>query len=1311
MRQISHSDGLPSSSVLSLMSSPEGILWIGTIDGLVTFDGRTFFPYDKFHRGHNLSGKVIQGIYSTRETEWVQTSNGLDRIPSLSKPTLSSFPDFRETGKTFVSEDRMKIFCVTHQNRLFYYEEGKSDNFRWIEGIEIPSQGILHATWEGNTIRAYCTDGIRTFNLYKGKVISSHLELKALSGAFPDAKGKMLFLTPDNKLMSYSPATKAQTLIADLSEEVNHRGKITSIARSKSSGDIFVGFLWRGMIRLTPRPNGVPAISDLNIATGVMSVVADSRQPIIWIATDGMGIFKYVETPLKLEAITYTDLHNKITRPIRALYLDDNNTMWIGTKGDGILRISNFSMDSEISPAQTGLLTSANSELLNNEVYAIKRSRRPLIWIGTEEGLNYYSLASNRIEKVAQTAGIAPKGIHDIYEENDSVLWLAASGQGIIRVSLSRGSGAPTITSTKVFSNNNGFSASNFFFSISGDGKGTIYAANRGLGAFKIKNNTMSRIKLDNADSALNDMFYVLPQGNALWLGTGAGIIRKTRKDEKSFTRSSGIHNTTIHALLPSAGNKVCASTNDGIVWIDPDSGSVWSYGSNVGAEITEFCDGAAFTRDNRLFFGGTNGLLAIVMPGGEWKNSVKYPDIMICYLIIGDEYVSLAKYIDTKEGRFEFPADVNTFTLGFTAPDHINGVRYQFYYRLNTDKEWTLAEGDRMLFSHLAPGSYELQMRYVDLTTGYESPVFTRKIKMAAPWFLTLGAKLIYLLIALALIALLIYTLLKRQSRMQKRRLEKIEQRNKEKTYEDKIRFFTTITHEFCTPLTLIYGPCERLLNYPGLDSYERKYVSLIIGNAQRLNSLIQEVIDFGRIESGVQTPEITMVDVSGLAMSIIGQFDELREHNNIKFSSDIEPDIQWPTDQRSFTKIFYNLLSNAYKYTPSYGTIKVSLRVADGQLELKVYNTGKGIRPEDKERIFDSYSILDNLERNATQGLSSRHGLGMATCHAMVKFLKGTINIESEVEKYAEFIVMLPPLPLTPPASSDEEKEEEEPIKLPQGPLMPYEMRAIGKGKHQANAENLPNILVLDDDHDILQLLQEGLVHYNVRTADNPDDALELLRQLPPDLIITDVMMPGMSGIEFTIALRKNEHTSHIPVLMLSAKSSSANKIQGFDAGADAYVTKPFSFAYIDAVINRLISSHGRLRDYFKSGASAFDFYEGKLLSIEDKEFVEKMRKKISESMSNPDLNPEFLANAMNMSVRNLYRKLKDLDFPSPNDYIKGIRMEHAAHLLLTTTLPIQDIIYQSGFNNRSNFYKEFDKRYSMTPRAFREANQPKG
>lgn len=1310
MRRLTHSDGLPSSSVMSILSTENGFLWLGTVDGLCIYDGHAIHPFNTQYSHHTLSGNLIHSIHETKDAIWIQTNYGLDR---LSKPDnqIEEFNDFRE-NQTFVSDNRDITFSLGTSNKLYYYVEGVSDTFQPLEGFSVSHSGLRTFSWRGDTLRVFEGDGIRSFLLNRkpnGHIsIAKQMQSQKIEieQCFPDYDGMMWIVDPQSVVWLYNQNTGQRIRYADMGEECKKRGTIITAARHRNSNELFIGFQWNDAIKVHLNNNGdAPEITPLGINSGIIKIEPDSNQEVMWVITDGQGVYEYIDAEVSIKSIKYSDINHLIRRPVRALWVDDEETLWVGTKGDGILKLKNYDSINQASDISWSMVNSSNSTLLNNEVYSFHPSCRHILWIGSAGGLNYYSYQDHKVKVLPFINCKVPLHIHSIYEESPDILWVASSGQGIFRIQLSGAPDNPSAISVKEFSNDSGNWALNFFFALHPGKNGVMHCVNRGYGAFEIRNNEMRMIPWynDYPSRMVNDIFAIEVQGDTIWYGTGAGVIRKIGNSETLYDRNAGLSNATIHAMVMAGNKDLWFSTNDGLACLNTETGGIRLYNHSSGVEVNEFSDGAFCRHGSDIYFGGVDGIVRVSMGAKGRPSTVDYAPIYFTGILIGGEYHDLNIY---KKGQeLSIGSDENSFAIELASPDHINGSHYTFYYKLDSDKEWSIVENNRINFSHLPYGSYKLIVRYVDAITGYTSPEYTLDIKVRAPWYLSWWAKMIYIILIIVAIFGAVYYALWRQRRQQSLKIKELKQEQKETMYENKLRFFTGITHEFSAPLTLIYGPCERILNHPGVDSYTQRYVNLIRHNAERLNSLIQEIIDFGRIESGVMPRVITEVNVSTLCTDTLQLFTSLEEQNSVNLERDIEPDLIWATDLRGITKILYNLISNAFKYTPSYGTIRLTLRKVDDKLQLKVYNTGKGIEERHRKRIFDRYIIFENMEENATKGLSSRNGLGMATCQAMVELLEGDITINSEIGKYAEFIVNLPNLPLSSTLSKDVIDEsmpiiQTNAVEMPEIPEIPQSEKktVIGKG------DKTLSILLIDDDAEILHLLTDAMAQFEVYTATNAQAGLKIVKEKNPDIIITDIMMAGEGGLWFTKKVKEDRHTAHIPVVMLSAKSTSVDKIAGLKAGADAYVAKPFSTGYLLEVVNRLLSSRVQLKDYYNSPASALEYLDGKPMNQLDKDFIKKLKEVVEESVGNSELTADMLAEKMNMSTRNFYRKMKTLQLPPPIDFIRQHRIKHAAHLLSTTSISIQEVVTQCGFNNRSYFYKEFDKVYGTTPKAYR-------
>lgn len=1332
VRKTTNADGLSNSAILSLCYDAEGFLWIGTCDGVNIYDGSTVRPFSEMFPGMQLDGNIVEGLRSLQDGSiLIQTNYGLNLV-NKNGTDMHSFPQFH--GQERITHDAEgNVFLFAEDKKIYYYRHGATPDFKPLLATGHSLHDIRYFMWRDNSLWIITGDGIMVYGINAGKdgsyVLKKGKKMLTLPIVFATGDDELFIVTADNAIYSVGLDGK-MTFLADMTEEMVRRGKISDIIRDLNR-DIFVSFGTDGLVKLTFDNSECKKIEDLGITSGVFCLERSPVQDVVWAGSDCQGLYSFLGDKHSLYSYSLQELSPSLSHPVRAIYIDHANSLWIGTKGDGLLRIDGVGHDVAIpAGGRRVFFNHANSALLHNEVYALAPSSKPLLWIATDGGVNYFDYRDQSVK--ALPGGDKIKNIHGIYEENDSTLWFATLGWGVVKAVVGGTPQAPALKSFKHYYAGDGSFTSNYFFSLAASDDGRLFFANRGMGAFEVVGDSLKMISMRNdyGTRTVRDIFSVLPVGDTLWLGSGHGLLRLADgKEQLFYGAKAGFINSTIHDIREGNDSQIWISTNKGIVKFNPATNEAQSYDRSSGLAVMEYSDGAAFKTDEAIIFGGIDGISVVSKNPDFIEYSAYNPLLSPRVLNISGENVPLAEFITHKAGknRLTLSARQNHFSVTFTAPDFMNSANYTFYYSLD-GKNWiNNGLNNTVSFNEMDYGDYNLSVKYLNRATNTESEPYELSISVLPPWYLSAWAKIVYMLIIVGVIGFVLYSYVKRQRRRQEEQIDRMKRQHKEDVYEEKLRFFTNITHEFCTPLTLMYGPCERIMSYPGSDDYIKKYVRLVQNNTERLNNLIQELIDFRRMETGHKRLKIARFNVSDLCCDIMHSFSDLSERNNIDFKNEITPDIEWNSDFECIRKTMTNLISNAFKYTPVGGCISVRACVEGDSLKLSVYNTGKGIREEDKASIFNRYSVLDNVEENAVKGLSSRNGLGLAICHSMVEMLSGRIDIDSVVGSYACFIVTLPELAipvsesceaprlapeenveerknvLTENESVTEKKAEDSLTRLP---------KTVKKTSSLPSKEDItkPQILVIDDNKEILALLSDGLGDYNVVTAESAEEGLWMLKQSVPDLIITDIMMPGTDGIQLTRQIKGNRHTMYVPLIILSAKNTNEEKIEGIGSGADVYIGKPFSFTYLKAVVARLLENRERLKEYYNSSASAFNYSEGKLISREEKETIQQINEFIDSRIDDGELTPEEVAEHMQCSLRNLYRRFKELGLSSPNDHIKTRRIYLAAKLLVTTSLTVQEIIFRCGFSNRSHFYREFDKHFSMTPKDYRMANKTK-
>ncbi|MBD8390325.1 hybrid sensor histidine kinase/response regulator transcription factor [Dysgonomonas sp. BGC7] len=1312
IRQISSRDGLSNSAVICLFEDKERYLWIGTYDGLNKYNGIDLKIYKPdINDKNSLSGNVIRRIVESKDGYlWIMTRWGLNKYSKKEDKVEAYFNEFKEDS-VIASDSDGNIFVLT-QSGLFYYYDFEAKQFKeilfpgskeyksWVSLI-INSKDELLITNNG-VIKQYrldWTDCLKPQLVNIGKL--DHTE----SVSYIFNNDNHLFIVDRIGDLFFIESGK-KTFIRNIKSLIAEYGDITSVIFDDN--DILIGFRTNGLIRLDYKKKY--EMEKMPINCGVFSLLKDKVQDILWVGTDGQGVYACTKQEFTFKGINLEELPVKKQRPVRAIYSDQDNSLWLGTKGNGIIKIENYGSATEYDRQNVKHLTIDNG-LSNNAVFAFEKScRNDILWIGSSgPNLNYYSYNDKKIHILKNQGAIRFAEVHSLLETSDSVLWVASLNY-LFKVNIFRNKNVLEIRNIRRYEfdikNKQIF---NQIYSICPENDSIMWLAMRGNGAIRLNCNS-GEYKLitfeKNGIAPMDDVLsiYIDKRGNR-WFGSSYGIndlkvLPDGIFDYRNFNVNDGLPNNTIHGILENSDGRLWLSSNAGIVLFDPIKETFRSFNQRTGLKVMEFSDNA-YHKDEQLsryFFGGVDGIVWI-----DYKEQIKkdnFLSINFSKLRVFNEEYNIDNFLEhgADERYLKLKHDQNFFTISFVANDFINGASGKYSYKLDYFNEvWMNSNNREAQFTNIPPGKYTLIVKYDDLSGG-KVQIASLNIVIVPPWYLSIYAKIIY---AIGFILLLIISFLYLKKKYERKKVkieQQLDQKYKEEMYEGKLHFFTNITHEFCTPLTLIYTPSERLLNYAGSDSFIKRYAQIIKTNAERLNDLIQEIIDFRRMESGNKICKIEACDINDIFTEIAESFTDLAEENHINFSLNIPPATVWNSDRSCITKILNNLISNAFKYTVENGTIGVAVSVENEELIFRVYNTGRGIRKDDIPYIFNRYSVLDNVESNSLKGLSSRNGLGLAICKMMVDLLQGTIEVESEEGEYARFIVKLPFMGSDNINVANETNDRDKLI------IADREREEVKSLLHNSGSRH--TILIIDDNDDVLWLLEDILSEdYNIQIARDGEEGYNKLQNMMPDLVITDVMMPKQDGVSLTRLIKGNPYTMHIPLIILSAKSSIDSRIEGIDSGADAYISKPFDILYLKAQIRQLIDKKKKLQDYYNSSASAFDLVNGQLLAKEDRDFIQKAVQIVEKNISNAEFSPEDLADGLQVSIRTLYRKFKDLELLSPKDFIKDQRIVYAAKLILSTTLTIQEIMFSAGFTTRSHFYKEFTKRFDRSPKEYRE------
>ena len=1318
---LAHNIDLSNNAILEMYQDENGYMWIGTYDGLNLYNGKNtyvfrFEPNNKYTLCSNIINKIT---YGGEGYLWVSTSMGLNRFALKDRKVTESYTEYPECLN--VAADSMGNTLIVKQKDFISCYSPAKGSFQDVhmQGMNEGDVKVLFAVGE----KQFCLlTGDGCLKEVRPDFESLPITLNIKDDIIHDKEVDrayyvsdiLYFVDVDNGLYSYNIKDRKKKYIADRTGWMEQYGKLSRIALFHS--DVYLVFR-NGLLLNIDRPEDIQSFD-----VSLFCALPDRKQDILWIGTDGQGVQMYYDKYNRFSGIKLENLPIVMRNPVRSIYTEDEKTVWFGTKGNGFVRVEDYDSygKGKIPADKITHFTMANG-LASDRVYCFRKSNYyPWVWIGTEgPGLSYYSLLDKKVHTLTGNADTKIQYVHAIREVNDSTLWLATTGYGLLEVKIGKSGSELVIKYVESFVLEKDGKICNEFHSMNYDDETSmLYLGSRGgygLVCFNLISKQYEFIPMNNAGNrAVGDVLCMCySQDSTFYLGASSGMTQmklhaNNLAEVHQYSKADGMKNDMVHGILEDPDGCIWLSTNKGLTKYNPHNRFFHNYGS-PDLPVTEFSDDAYWEcpYTGKLFFGGINGLVW-VDPQNDRQENYK-PDLHFFELKMGDETHGLYDYVtDQKTGYVSIPPDISTFSISFVATDYIHGENYEYSYLLeNYNTSWTeLQKDNQVSFTKLPYDNYVLKVRYKNDVFDSDAKEYLLHIRVLPPWYLSTWAMTIYCLLFMAVCSGIFCWVRFRISEKQSEVARKIREEQKEQLYEAKLNFFANITHELCTPLTLINGVNDYIKGAAGrsADGKLEKYARILGENVTSLNELIQEILDFRKIEeAGFSRLHIKKVSVSSLVQKQCELFMPVAEQNNISFTvSGLDVPLYWNTDVAGLKTIMRNLVSNAFKYTKRDGAVRVSVRTENGSLIIQVYNTGKGIGESDLQTIFDRFRILGDLEVNNYTQMTSRNGLGLFICHSLVQLLRGEIKVDSKEGEYAEFTVILPLL------EAEEESVEEETLeKSGQTAVSTVVQPSASPVTGEAAVKtDKPVILVVDDNRDIVWLIKETLSsEYTVLEAFRAEEALTLMDRQSPDLIITDIMMPSMDGFEFISRLKADKFTRHIPLIIVSAKVSDREQAEGLDLGADAYLTKPFSAVVLHSVVNRLMATKKELKDYYYSPESAYEQSGGQLIHQEDKEFMDSVTAIIRDNLTQEALRPEFIADKLGMNSRALYRRFKKISPLTPTDFIKDYRLTHAAQLLVTTNLSVQEIIYQVGISNKSYFYREFSQKYQMTPRQYRQ------
>jgi hypothetical protein len=759
-----------------------------------------------------------------------------------------------------------------------------------------------------------------------------------------------------------------------------------------------------------------------------------------------------------------------------------------------------------------------------------------------------------------------------------------------------------------------------------------------------------------------------------------------------SFGAKEGLENTQVRAIQEDHDGYIWISTNGGISRLDEKNKRFYNYNYHDGIPMGDFMDGSTcITPDGTLFFGSQNG--ACYFNPRELSSPREVSPVTITQFFI---YNKQTESRDTRlpvpiSNRIvELPYNQNTFNISFNVLDYTQSSQVEFSYMLEgLENAWYSTQGDNQVtFRNIPHGNYVFKVKTRFRNQEWNENAAQLTVVIAPPLWLTWYAKLGYVILFIfALYALL---------RFYKRKLdlesslevERKQSLNKQELNEERLRFYTNITHELRTPLTLILGPLEDLLSDATLSPKHANKISIIHDSATRLLNLINRILEFRKTETQNRKLSVVKGDLGQLVQEVGLRYKELNPNNKVNYHIHIETeDTEIFYDADMITIILDNLMSNAAKYT-SEGDITLSLRsVEENQIkytEISVSDTGHGIDAEALPHIFDRYYQAKSKYQ------ASGSGIGLALVKGLSELHEGILKVESAVDTGTTFTLRLLTENTYPNAIHAQHDMEKKPMDAEETTIT------------DTPTENHPIVLVVEDNTDIREYIRSSFTElYEVITAKDGKEGWELAQARIPNIIVSDIMMPVMDGIELCKRIKEDMRTSHIPVILLTAKDSLQDKEEGYASGADSYLTKPFSAKLLHSRINNLLETRKKIASLLAL-ADTQPKQESAVSSLNklDNEFLQKITQIIEENLEMEKMDIAFIADKMCMSHSTLYRKIKGLTDMSANEFIRKVKMRKGVELLMSGQYTISEIAYMIGFSSVAYFRQCFKDEYGMSP-----------
>ena len=1265
-RELTVEQGLSQNSVVSIAQDSTGYMWFATQDGLNKYDGRDFTHYDiQFEDVTRATYSKLGKIYVARNGDiWITSNSGNLEKYNSETDSFQIIPSL-ENISTLIQDTSDNYYLGTFENGIYKINRQTKDTLQFLNSNDARHTIYDFLQTDNQTILATTANGYFEIknDTYKFQEILPATNFSALAQStnktlYIGSYGKGIFIKQQNtslptRFLGFKDFKLPESLIVqDLLVDKKNQLWIATYGQ----GAYLVNFENETIQNFTENKNNPYALHYNDVL-----ILYEDNTGIIWLGTDGTGLSYYDEYLVKFNVLTNDQIPlNVNVDVIRSIAKDNKNNLWVGTSGKGLTRLN-------IDKQDYFTYRSNDSELLSDRIMSLLYDDG-LLWIGHQsEGLQLLDSDGN-FTSFKETSSYT---IWKIYKDENGAIWLATRDHGLIKFNKDLGI-------LNQFTIDNSYITTNNIRTVESGGDKYLWIGTEDDGLFRLNKETKELAKIESLNSNIKSLYF---DETYLFVGTnGDGLKIYHPEDETilNLTTKEGLPNNVVYGILPDEEGYLWVSSNKGISKLKFDNNTISvieNYSNYDGLQAFEFNTGAYYKDENGiLYFGGLQGLNWF-NPSQLTFNPIK-PKTVITGIQVFNKNRALSPDLNLKHSE-------NTVTFTFSSLHFSQPERNQFKYRLlNNDEDWIFSGNSNIAhYTNLPPNDYEFQVISSNYDGVWNTTPKTYSFTILKPWYGTILAKAIYILLFL-LFGFYLYRYLKWRWEIKNQlRLEHEETERLKKLEEFRTKLYTNISHEFRTPLTLISGPIENQLSKPKISKTDKMELSLVKQNADRLLSLVEQMLDLSMIDSGQRKLAVKQGNLSILLKQLISAFQYKASEKNITISSKIQSlECVW-FDKDVIEKIISNLLSNAIKYAPKDSKILFEARRQDKSLVLSIINKSESVGKKDMSKLFRRF-YQDNK-------LSEGVGVGLALVRELVTLSKGSIIANNIDDDKIQFTVSLPN---NKESFSDAEIISTEELVSSETPLKP---------SIKVSEKDKPLLLIVEDVADIRTFIVSIFKHdYRIIEAENGQLGIEKALSKVPDLIISDIMMPEVDGIELCNSLKTNELTSHIPIILLTAKVGEESEIKGIKTGADAYVTKPFNSEKLKLRVVKLIENRRQLQKHFSKTLSI----NPKLaITSAESDFLNRLKTVLDDQITNPEFTSNQFADLMLMSRTPLHRKLKAITGMSAREFIRSQRLKLAIGLLKESDATISEIAYQVGFNSPSYFSKCFKEVYSCTPNEY--------